>query len=436
MKRNIEIFVEEKDASIITRNLRKTLKKISIKENGSLEVPFAFDIEIRKEIICAKIKIKGSFDDKVMLRRLVFDSILNLKKKGVTNPDSKEFLSELEKEIFKYIDKPKEEFIILFPLNSSGGVLKRKRWFNIQNTRFYKSDWEKVHNFPGWNDFINHAKSIKYMASNLKEQILPMYQNFTPLIANVKARNKDEAFQRLNKKYEIMRSILNLYFKFGTVTFQDGPPQPLGAILPPIFYGLFNKNGEYISLFFNEEPYVYKRISLKPNNIDNLNRMIKRMNSMDEEIKSVFVDSLVKYGHALDTIDWRDAFLTLWQILENLSLSTLSSRMKMTDVCSRIKNLMGITDILHKELVEALVETRNKLVHLGKFSQDGLLEVDFLKIIVDRALSNFYWLSKKFPSKNALEEFFQIATLPESMLEKRKSIAESVIQIHQKSTIR
>ena len=430
---DIEICVDKKDSGVINRNLKKTLQNISVQKNGHFGLSSKFDIEIRKEIIGSKIKIKGPFDDKEMFHKLLFDSILCLKKKGIGNPDYNDLLSELKNKINAYIRKPLRKFIVLLPLHSTGGALIRKRWFNIQGTRFYKSDWLKVHNISGWKSFKNRAKDIRYLTSNLEEQILPMQQYFTPLIANVDARSTSEAFQIANKKYEIIRSILNLNFTFGKVTFQFGPPIPLGEILPPIFYGLFDEKGSYISLYFNEESYIYKTISLKNNDIEYLNRMIKRIDKMEEDIKSVFIDSLLKYVRALDTSDWRDAFLTLWQILENLSLSSLSSGITMRQISSRVKNLMGPTDILHKELIDSLVDTRNKLVHLGKFSKSGLMEVNFIKIIVDQALSNFYWLLKLFPSKVELEEFFQIATKNENELKRRKSIAMSAMKILQKS---
>jgi len=430
---NIKINVDKDDYGVINRNLKKTLQKISVQKNGHLKWSLNFDIEIRKEIIGSKMEIKGPFDDKETFHKLLFDSILCLKKKGIENPDYNDLLSELENKINAYVRKPLKKFIVLFPLHSSGGALIRKRWFNIQGTRFYKSEWLKVHNISGWKSFKNRAKNIRYLSSNLEEQILPMQQYFTPLIANVDARSESEAFQIANKKYEIIRSILNLNFMFGKITWQFGPPKPLGKILPPIFYVLFDEKGNYISLYFNEEPYIYETISLQNNHIEYLNRMIKKIDKMEEDIKSVFIDSLLKYVHALDTSDWRDAFLTLWQIFENLSLSSLSSGMTMKRISSRVKNLMGPTDILHKELIDSIKVTRNKLVHLGKFSRSGLMEVNFIKIIVDRALSNFYLLLERFPSKVALEEFFQIATKRENELKKRISIATSAIKILQKS---
>ena len=165
-------------------------------------------------------------------------------------------MSELKQILINYINKPKNDFRILFPIQTIGGALKKKRWFNIQNTKFIISDWKRIHELKGWQDFADHAKSIKYLASNLKEQIVPMHQYFSPLLVTARARNHSEAFHSTNRKYEVMRAILNLSYKHGQITLQAGPPQPLGAILPPIFYGIFDKNGNYINLYFNEETYI------------------------------------------------------------------------------------------------------------------------------------------------------------------------------------
>jgi hypothetical protein len=166
-------------------------------------------------------------------------------------------------------------------------------------------------------------------------------------------------------------------------------------------------------------------------NIADLNQLLIKVERMDPDIKLMFVDSLIKYVHALDTVDWPDAFLTLWLVLENLSLSSLSARLKMDEVCSRIKNLLGLSDVLHKELVDAVVETRNTYVHLGKFSKDGFMEVQYLKIIVEWALSNFYTLLDRFADKKSWEEYFSLISLNPSILEKKRKTVDSVIKLKQ-----
>ena len=74
-----EISIQSNYENVISRNIKKTLDQMSIKEDGQIDWKFDFTFEMRKEIIRSKLKTKDTFDN-ATLRDLIFNSILNLKK--------------------------------------------------------------------------------------------------------------------------------------------------------------------------------------------------------------------------------------------------------------------------------------------------------------------------------------------------------------------
>jgi hypothetical protein len=413
---------------VVRRNFIKMYGSFDLPEEGKRSRPPDFTTEMRKEVIRSKLKQRRGLDNST-LRYLIFSAAMRLKIRKIANPGLDEFEREFRSELDSYEKRPRQKVTVLCPLNAQVVDLPGSESFVVQECSFFRTSWENVHALPGWKEFLEDAQGHRHLASTLRSQKGPMHKYFTPYLVEVIGRDVQEVFQAAYLRFELMRSILNLFANFGRYQIQFGKAVQLGAILPPVFFVVFAGKGNYSSASFNEEPYDYSEVRLNAKNLLDLNAMLSRIDKMDSEIKPMFVDSLVKYVHAMDTIDWRDAFLTLWQVLENLSLSPISSRLKMDEVCSRIKNLMGLTDLLHKELIDAVVETRNSFVHLGKFSDDGLMEVQYLKMIVELALSNFYVLSEKYCDKHSWEEYYSLVSLNESVLDRKKKAIESVIQL-------
>jgi len=434
-ERKIEIIIDNNDVHIINKFLESFESKMKIQQNGRIEWPYSFDDDIKKKILSSKIQVEEFSERKDVLLGLIFDAVINLKRKRITGIDSEKLKKELNHHIKNYLDKPKKEFLIVFPIHAQGEALRKKRWFKIFDTKFKIYDWQRIQKLKGWHNFIKDTKSISSVSFRIDKQIVPLMTYFTPLYVSVKARTADEAFQDINYKYEIMRSILNLFLTWGVVTFQAGPPKPLGKIYFPPLYPVFNSNGKYLTLYYNKELSNYQGNSLDRNIVEKFKSFLVSVDRMEDEIQSLFVDSLLKYVHALDTFDWRDSFLSLWQILENLSLSTVEENLKMTEVASRVKNLLCLEDSLEKYLVDGLRETRNKLVHYGKFSKNGLMEVNYLKVVTDRILSNFYLLVDIFPSKKNLLHFFKEGTLPEKELKEHRKDINSILKMREEKNI-
>lgn len=426
---NIDIHIDDIDIPVINRNLTKILSSLNIDSKGRISWPFTGELEIRKEIIRSRIKVAELKDKKEILKELIFKAVINLKKQRVTSIDLGRMKNELINLIVDYLNQEKIKFSIIFPFHARGELFEKTKSFKIFDTDFLVINWNEVSCFSGWLDFTKRAKQLNFVSFRIDKQIFPLLGRFTPLLVSTEARTSNEAFEENNVKYELMRSIFNLLLSFGIFTFQAGPPKPLGKIYPPPLYPIFNPAGKFVDLYYNIEPYNYLDNSLNGRIGIKFNSILRNIIKMKDEIGEIYIDSMQKYVHALDTFDWRDAFLALWQILENISLNSVDDNLKMSEIAGRIKNLLALGDTLEKYLVGALVETRNKLVHHGKFSKDALMEVNLLKIVTERALSNFYYFIKRFPDKKSLLHFYKYVTLNDGELRKCRKDIGSIIKM-------
>ena len=55
-------------------------------------------------------------------------------------------------------------------------------------------------------------------------------------------------------------------------------------------------------------------------------------------------------------------------------------------------------DSLLKDLIEYMLKTRNLLVHQGKFSEEGIAEVNYLKLVAELAIKKLLANSGKLTS--------------------------------------
>jgi hypothetical protein len=104
------------------------------------------------------------------------------------------------------------------------------------------------------------------------------------------------------------------------------------------------------------------------------------------EIRQLVIDALMSYCQAMDTAQWREAFLQLWRPLELVAVHN-RAELSMREVRSRIALLLGQRpqDI---DLLETLADSRNKLVHAGSYSDEyGLEEVSLLKSVCERSIA-------------------------------------------------
>jgi len=422
------VQIEEKNKEFLKEYIKETLNIMKFTKNGHLPINTLFPLDVRKVIISSKISIQGADLAKEEIRLLIFKSLKNLKTKGTTSLFLEEFNKDLNSEIALYLSLPENEYCLIFPLYNNSDEISRKRKYKVREMEFKKKSWDEIKKFSGWKDFTKRVSQLINLPYNPDELMKIMINKFIPLIIFTKGRSADHAFQNAYIKYDLFCSILNLSDNLSARTyFFGGPPTHLEAIFPSPYYIVFKSGGDYETLYITYEKYKYdKKGQIKRKNLIFMEKIMNHLERKDEKLRFLIEDSILKYGQALNTLDWRYAFLDLWQILENLSLCRLENYFKMETVINRINALLGENNSSAAILLEELKDTRNKLVHDGEFSKEGLLTFNLLKIIVDRSLLKIFSSQKKFSNTNSLKLFFQHISQSDSNLKETKRIINMI----------
>lgn len=367
----------------------------------------AVGFDERLEVLTSKIEIRHETvrDNKRLTLQFIRQATVNLKIRGLKEPSWGDFERELDDAIRDYLNRAMVDYRVLVPFHISGSWVTRKRWFNVLGMKFKKTKWSTVRRLPGWDQFLAQTHS-DLRSLGYKGELSWIY-NLIPLVVDVRARTYQEAFHQVSHSFELLRALFNLVKDYGMVHWQ-ATPRPLGVSLPSPVFGLFRDDGEFEKLYFEVKRYQYPTKSYMRKNLVVVERSLKRIATVSDPMQRLLIDVLLKYGQAMDTADWRDAFLSLWQVLEGLSLRNVFS-VRMKKVPSRIVNLMGVRPPLRslkKDLIDSLAKSRHLLVHQGRFSEEGLIEVNLLKGIIEEAINALFALAKRFPTLQSLQDFY------------------------------
>lgn len=418
--------VNWKDETKVNHYLGEIMKLATVHEDGRVSYNLAFEVDAYEEIITHNVNIKGlkDLDRKKPVVRKAIARFARYSKHSLPL-----FRVAMETELRRYYQMPTGTFHILFPINIRRTDLAGRRWFNVLGTRISCRTWSYLNKHYDLEPFLDDAAR---MLGKSREEV-PLFLNlhFCPLTVSIDARTSGEAFGNANEAFDILRTLINLTTTFGKVTYQyGGRDRPLGQYLLPPIFGIFKADGSYALLYFATERYDYRGRPISGDQIALVDQLAKRVKQPDgqEDVMTIVVDALRKYGQAMDTVDWQQAFLSLWQVLELVALQT-AGRINMQEVANRIANLLGLKqNELMRDLLDCAVESRNDLVHRGRFSQDGLREVNYLKVVVDRVID--FLLSPRlraFPTTKRLENFYVHATVNDADLQERRRVIQVIL---------
>ncbi len=146
--------------------------------------------------------------------------------------------------------------------------------------------------------------------------------------------------------------------------------------------------------------------------------------------KAVLADAMRLYGQARDADSEQEALLSYWQMAENLLFPLETKRSGDTKhIAKRLAflqqpsavDLIGLEDVL-----AAVGQIRNDIVHRGTSGTSDLTTVDLLKVCVENAL---HWLRNMLPrlaTRQTIEDFFSLGMRHAN---DRKSIRAALVAI-------
>jgi hypothetical protein len=413
MDRDSYIQIKNKSIPIIKNYISKIGDILDIDENNKVSTTKITELNNYLRILSEHISIK-EIESTYKKQSLLF-SLFFIRLKPKETPTFETFKSELIKEISSYTNKPVKDYTVLFPLNISIDKLRTTQSFNVFGNILKINEWEKLENFLELQTLFDKAGFLFD-----KEKPYRIRTDFLPVTIEIEGIDSTEAFYNSLKPFNFLRSYLNLGAKWGLIERRwGGFQEPLGKFLPPPICGVFNNNGDLEKLYHSSAVYEkYPKNKLSSDEISDISEKIKKIKFTNDEKYSEYLllAAVNKYGEAMDAIEEKLMFLSLWQILELLSLRSIEN-LNMRKTINRIKILLGKKETL-KDLIEVIYSSRNIFVHEGIFPDDrGIEEVMYIKQIADVSLSSFFSLVQKYETVNELKSHYIYATKSNSELD-------------------
>ena len=182
--------------------------------------------------------------------------------------------------------------------------------------------------------------------------------------------------------------------------------------IPKLRLNFSNEPTSFLLPFPMKRFPLYRATRLTNDQIKMLRRHIKILGASapSGSTRELIVEAFHKYGLALDSAIWNSTYLSLWQVLELIAFRpSREQRYDMQSVTKRIRTLLKREDEFVLDLLRMLSNKRNRLVHMGQFSDRGEEDVQLLRAIVDTALMALINLKKKLPTWNSLELYYKNA---------------------------
>jgi len=317
---------------------------------------------------------------------------------------------------------PKNSYYVIFPTNLPIKAFSRRKFLKIGNIRLHINSLSVLKNFT----FPSHV--IQTTVADLKK----VYGSQDICLEIIlRARDSNEAFSRAYWWFEVYRALINFSLSYGKITYHFGRPKPLSTFLPPKHMLVFD-HGKRFSADWHSYPTYdrYHTISLRQNQIAAIDKVIKRFNRLKRNhLKNRLTEVLRLYNFALDEVEKGYSFLNFWQILELVTLKdpheVSTERMK-----KRIKSIF-LRDPVVPDLVDALFEKRNQLVHEGALSQFSQDDVNQIKIIAEGCIELFLLTSlpNVLQTKANLHDFYDSLALEKPRIREKRRILGYVLRI-------
>jgi hypothetical protein len=415
---------EQKQEPLIARYLKEYLDILEVNANGEVTTSKAFSMMMFGKIIVQNIELKNitEFD----LRELMVQKTLFRIKKN-KKQDIHGFRRSLASDVKRYLDRPLQSFVVLFLLHVSPNNLSGIRQIKILNLKLEFTNWAYIKNHFDFPTFLREANV--YLHRGVEQ--IDIETRFVPILVSVDARNAQEGFDKVSPAFDLMRAILDLYNQYGRYNFQwGGYPRPIAKILPPPVYSIFNSDGKFDQLLYNVPKIdIYNINAIDVQEIKFLRKLARNFVAPPNKNETLYliIDALQKYGQANVTNEWRLAFLLLWQVLELITLQS-SEQLNMRTVISRVTILL-LQDTKTADLLSALYETRNQLVHKGNFPEErGLEEVSLIKNVAERAIVQLLSKQKNLPTISSLQRYYDHASSNKTDLSDRSRVINLILR--------
>lgn len=238
----------------------------------------------------------------------------------------------------------------------------------------------------------------------------------------------DDAFRDVGGAFDAMRGLLEIQESYGDWRLMGGP-KPRAKVPHPKYILSKSEQGEVQARYFHrlyEEPR--KDFELQPSDREHFNDLAGTMKSKPESGSTgeVLGNAVRLYSQAMDAHLNHQAFLSLWQLAEAITLSE-TRHGKTEDVRKRLQwhgPRVGFPGSGFRHTLKRFADKRNDIVHRG-LHDVWPDDVNLLKSICELAIGWLIDQADALKTKHHLDEFYRLRTTSESKL----GAMEDVLQL-------
>jgi len=431
--RNKKIIFPESRKRAILNCLNHIEENATISADGKPSITMDILIDFAEEILSEYLPVSENFPERTK-RGIVFSAQMRwLKYKKTTNPEQNLnlFVRALKFEIANF-EKRKSEFRVLMFLNVDPSTISEFAQVNLLGETLSLISWNDVNGM----DTSDLWQEVKFQDRNnpllwdIPDLIKPAPDEvlLTPFLFVTKTYAPEAAVEIASNRMDLFRAILNVPSSLGQYTLFRSQPKALSEFLPSPIYVIFDEHEKRKSIYFTIEKYEYKQKKIPNDRISSIRFLLSKI-TVDHATNSTWnylINILRLYQKALDTTTTEAAFLTMWQVLENcIGLGEELTRNR--DIQSRLSVFLQ-ADPITLEMIDIIIDKRNRLVHSGKFLEDGDRIFFILKLITDSIIRRFIYLADRYPTLPELKDYVSFSSLGDSDLARKQAVIEKITE--------
>ena len=303
-------------------------------------------------------------------------------------------------------------------------MIQEKRWLYVLKKRYLVKTWEQIGSQYDLAPWIERVEKYYTYDQNIFQS------PFIPLLVKLKSEDVFSAYLEAEEGYDLIRSAFNWSFNGRRMEYryETGRSTPINKIPPAPTFGVFDENNNFDKLWFTTFPSRdYKKVDLDQTRLSLAENLLKYFNKQSEtSVKKLIVKAFRQHCIALDNENWPYCYLSLWQILELMAFGPGEGNYSHKDVEKRIRTLLKSNDQFLDDLLRYLYSQRNRLVHLGNFSDKGNEDVQLLKMVVENSLLTLMSIERFCPTWEKLDIYYQNANSDVSIIKKRMAVLSKI----------
>jgi len=310
-------------------------------------------------------------------------------------------LGQLRKAENQYIEQPKHDFILATFISADAWFTQPK----LENRRIYNATITFGHKLP--EKFQSTHNKIREHAKRTIPGKFP--DRYQAVRVRVSARTATEAAESALDRLDLLRAIWNFSITRNSSLHPrttSGIRKPINALVLGPLQTIHKPNGEEVS---DETQWWYEPSYIAPITPFDVERNSERMYKDEKWVRErlsrlpyqINLENIfVRYVHALDDTNWKNTFLALWSILEELTNTTGNYE----QTIKRTAFLYEDT-AYHMEILNHLRRHRNDLIHEGSstifFETLSYQAIYYVNQLLEFHLVNHF----KFESLGAVADF-------------------------------